>query len=406
MTDLARTVMERCDVIATCSEDPGRITRPFASDSMRRAQNYVHEWMRRAGMQVRRDNIGNLRARYDGAGSSTLLLGSHLDSVRDAGKYDGPLGVLVAIAAVQRLHDASRRLPFAIEVVAFADEEGLRYGSTYLGSRAVAGQFEESDLALTDSEGITMASAIESFGGDPTRLAEDRREAADLVGYCEVHIEQGPVLEARGLAVGIVSAIAGQSRFEIVFAGEAGHAGTVPMDRRRDALTAAAELVLAVEAAATTKRGLVATVGKLDVEPGAVNVIPGRVALSLDMRHADDAVRSEVAEALLARAREIARRRKLSVEVRAVSSNPAVPCAPRLAKLLTQAVEDSKQQPIELTSGAGHDAVVMSSLTDVGMLFVRCKGGISHNPAESVTTADVAVAIDVLGHFVELLAQQ
>ncbi len=406
MTDLARAVMERCDLLGTCSEDPGRITRPFASDAMRRAQNYVHEWMRRAGMQVRRDNIGNLRGRYEGAGPPTLLLGSHLDSVRDAGKYDGPLGVLVAIAAMQRLHDADRRLPFAIEVLVFADEEGLRYGSTYLGSRALAGQLEARDLALTDADGITMASAIESFGGEPARVADDRRTSDDLLGYCEVHIEQGPILEARGLPVGIVWAIAGQSRFEIVFSGEAGHAGTVPMDRRRDALTGAAEMVLAVEATATTQQGLVATVGKLEVEPGAANVIPGRVVLSLDVRHADDNIRSKVTEALLARARETARRRKLSVEVRAVSSNPAVQCAPRLVKLLTQAVKECRQQPLQLTSGAGHDAVVMSSLTDVGMLFVRCKGGISHNPAESVTAADVGVAIDVLSRFLDLLAQE
>jgi len=406
MTDLARAVMERCDLLAACSEDPGRITRPFASDAMRRAHVYAHEWMRRAGMHVRRDNVGNLRGRYEGGGPATLLLGSHLDSVRDAGRYDGPLGVLVAIAAVQRLQDANRRLPFAIEVFAFADEEGLRYGSTYLGSRALAGQFVDRDLALTDAEGITVASAIESFGGDPARIEDDRLQSVDLLGYCEVHIEQGPILEARGLPVGIVSAIAGQSRFEIVFSGEAGHAGTVPMDRRRDALTAAAEMVLAVEATATTEKGLVATVGKLEVEPGAANVIPGQAALSLDVRHADDGVRTRVAEALLARARETARRRKLSVEVRAVSSNPAVRCSPRLVNLLAQAVKDCRQQLFELTSGAGHDAVVMSSLTDVGMLFVRCKGGVSHNPAESVTTADVGVAIDVLSRFVDLLGQQ
>ena len=405
MNELARTVMERCDILAVCSEDPGRITRPFASDAMRRAHVHVREWMRRAGMDVRRDNVGNLRGRYEGHGPSTLLLGSHLDSVRDAGKYDGPLGVLVAIAAVQRLHDAKRRLPFAVEVIAFADEEGLRYGTTYLGSRAFAGQLEPRDLALTDAEGITMASAVESFGGDPARVARDRREVTDLLGYCEVHIEQGPVLEARGLAVGVVSAIAGQSRFEIVFTGEAGHAGTVPMDRRRDALAAAAEMVLAVEAAATTQQGLVATVGKLEVEPGAANVIPSRAAFSLDIRHADDAVRAQATEALLARARETARRRKVSVEVRAVSSNPAVRCAPHLVDLLSQAVKDGRQQVIHLTSGAGHDTVVMSSLTDVGMLFVRCKGGVSHNPAESVTTEDAGIAIDVMSRFLDLLAK-
>src|SRR5947208_9964060 len=283
--------MERCDLLATCTEEPGRITRPFASDAMRHAHQYVQDWMRQAGMTARRDNIGNLHARYEGSGDATLLLGSHLDSVRDAGRYDGPLGVMVAIAAVQRLHDEGKRLGFGIEVLAFADEEGLRFGTTYLGSRAFAGRLDPNDLERADSTGVSMAEAIRAFGGDPARIGQDRRPAENLLGYVEVHIEQGPVLEAQGLPVGIVSAIAGQARIEIVFAGEAGHAGTVPMDRRRDALTAAAEMVLAVEAIATTEQGLVATVGKLEVEPGAANVIPGRAALSLDVRHADDNVR-------------------------------------------------------------------------------------------------------------------
>ena len=283
----AQAVMERCDVLATCSEDPKSVIRPFASDSMRRAQQYVKEWMRQAGMVVTRDNVGNLRGRYEGSATGTLLLGSHLDSVRDAGKYDGPLGVMVAIAAVQRLHDASKRLPFAVEVLAFADEEGLRYGSPYLGSRAVAGSFEARDLERADADDVVMADAIRGFGGDPSRIQDDRWSGGDLLGYLEVHIEQGPVLEARGLPVGVVSAIAGQSRMEIVLTGEAGHAGTVPMDRRRDALAAAAELVLAAEAAATTQEGLVATVGKLEVVPGVANVIPGRATFTLDLRHAD-----------------------------------------------------------------------------------------------------------------------
>ena len=317
-----RVIIERCDVLAACTEEPGRITRPFASDAMRRAHQYVREWMRQAGMTVTRDNIGNLRGRYEGTGDATLLLGSHLDSVRDAGKYDGPLGVMVALAAVQRLHDDARQLPFGIEVLAFADEEGLRYGSTYLGSRAVAGTFDARDLERTDSAGVTMAEAIRAFGGDPTRIADDKMRG-DLLGYCEVHIEQGPVLEARALPVGVVSAIAGQSRMLIELTGQAGHAGTVPMDRRRDALTAAAELVLAVEAAATTQPGVVATVGMLDVEPGVANVIPGRATLSLDVRHPDDRVRIEVCETLLARTRELARRRKLAVEIRSLSENAA-----------------------------------------------------------------------------------
>jgi len=395
--------MQHCDVLAACTDEPGSITRPFASDAMRRAHQYVREWMREAGMTVTRDNVGNLRARYQGTGEATLLVGSHLDSVRNAGRYDGPLGVMVAVAAVQRLRDAGKKLPFAVEVIAFADEEGLRFGTTYLGSRALAGTFDERDLERADAGGVTMAEAIRAFGGDPEKVQSDRRPAENLLGYVEVHIEQGPVLEARGLPVGIVSGIAGQSRMEITFSGEAGHAGTVPMDRRRDALTGAAELVLAAEAAATTEPGLVATVGKLEVEPGVANVIPARATFTLDVRHADDAVRARAVEALLSRARDSARRRKLAVEARSVSDNAAVRCAPRLVSLLTRAVKECGQRPLELTSGAGHDAVVMASMTDVGMLFVRCKGGVSHNPAESVQTSDVAVAIDVLSRLLESL---
>ncbi len=402
---LPRIVIERCHYLAECTEEPGVITRPFASDAMQRANELVRDWMGEAGMTVSRDNIGNLRGRYEGTGASTLLLGSHLDSVRNAGKYDGPLGVIVAIAAVQRLHDAGRRLPFGIEALAFADEEGLRYGSTYLGSRALVGSFDQRDLERVDAAGIKMTDAIRAFGGDPQRVADDRWRGGDLLGYCEVHIEQGPVLEGRGLPVGVVSAIAGQSRFEIELTGVAGHAGTVPMDRRRDALAGAAELVLTVEAAAAIMEGAVATTGKLEVEPGVANVIPGRATVSIDARHADDDSRNAFVEAMLARTREIARRRKLSLVIRPVSENAAVHCSPRLVALLRQAVDDSKVQPLQLASGAGHDAVAISALTEVGMLFVRCKGGVSHNPAESVTTEDVAVALDVLSRFLELLAK-
>ena len=249
-----------------------------------------------------------------------------------------------------------------------------------------------------------MAHAIHAFGGDPERIVDDRWTGGELLGYCEVHIEQGPVLEALGLPVGVVSAIAGQSRFRLIFKGESGHAGTVPMDRRRDALTAASEFVLAVEAEARERNGLVATVGRLDVLPGAANVIPGHVELSLDVRHAEtgDRTRVEAGLAMLDRATAIAARRKVSVEVQPVAENASVACSERLTSLLGRAVGGDV---VLLTSGAGHDAVAMSSLTDVGMLFVRCKGGVSHNPAESVTTEDVAVAIDVLGRFLELLAE-
>jgi allantoate deiminase len=399
----AATVMERCDVLAMCTEEPGRITRPFASDAMRRAHVHVNEWMRRAGMTVVRDNIGNLRGRYEGTGASILLLGSHLDSVRDAGRYDGPLGVLVAIAAVQQLHDAGRRLPFGLEVLAFADEEGLRYGSTYLGSRAVTGRLGEEELRRTDAGGVTMAEAVSAFGGDPAKIADDRWSGERPLGYVEVHIEQGPVLERLGLALGAVSAIAGQSRYRLTFTGEAGHAGTVPMAQRRDALVGAAAFVQLVHDAAAEQSNLVATVGQLEVRPGAANVIPGEVSLSLDVRSPDDAERRLACKNLLSAASEIADQRRLKVSAEQISERAAVSCSPRITALLRQAIGDGA---VELASGAGHDGVYMSEITDIGMLFVRCKGGVSHNPAESVATEDVAVAIDVLGRFLELLAEQ
>ncbi len=399
----ARAVMERCDLLATFTEEPGTITRPFATDSMRRVNELVRGWMDKAGMTVTRDNIGNLRGRYEGTGRDVLLLGSHLDSVRDAGRYDGPLGVTVAIATVQALRDAGKKMPFAIEVLAFADEEGLRFGATYLGSRAVAGRLGEDDLHRTGADGVTMAEAIRAFGGDPDRIAEDRWRGERPIGYVEVHIEQGPVLEQLGLPVGVVSAIAGQSRYEITFTGEAGHAGTVPMPQRRDALVVASWFVDGVRARGEDTEGLVATVGRLEVRPGAANVIPGEVFLTLDVRSANDGDRRFACDDLLRFASGIAERRKLGIAISPISERAAVACSPNISGLLRQAIGEGA---VEVASGAGHDGVYMSEITDIGMLFVRCKGGISHNPAESVEEADVAVAIDVLGRFLQLLGKK
>ena len=398
--------MARCDELAACSEEAERITRPFGSAAMQKAHELVGHWVLQAGMRVSRDNIGNVRGHFEAAapGGPTLLMGSHLDTVRGAGRYDGMLGVLVAIAAVQALHEAGRTLPFGIDVIAFADEEGLRFGSTYLGSRALAGTLSPADLNLVDARGISLAQAITDFGGDPSRIADDHWRGGDLLGYVETHIEQGPVLEARLLPVGVVTAIAGQNRYALTLKGEAGHAGTVPMNGRRDALAAAAEIVLAVEAEALARPGLVATVGKLDVFPGASNVIPGQVDLSLDVRHSDDAIRIETCAHILERAQDVGAQRNVAVTVKPASENAAVPCSPRLSELLSRAVEDAGEEVLHLPSGAGHDGVVISSLTEIGMLFVRCKGGVSHSPAESVTVDDVAIAIDVLGHFLERLA--
>jgi allantoate deiminase len=397
----ANTVMSRCDTLASFSEEPDRLTRRFGTVALRDANAAVAEWMRAAGMDVRQDTIGNLIGRYeaDQPGAKTLLLGSHLDSVIDAGRYDGPLGVLVALACVQQLHDQGRRLPCALELLAFADEEGVRYHTTYLGSQAVAGTLAPATLALTDADGITIAQAMRAFGGNPDRLADARRNADDLLGYCEVHIEQGPLLEARGLPIGVVSAIAGQSRIAAGFTGVAGHAGTVPMDLRQDALCAAAELILAVEALARNTPGLVATVGQIEAQPGASNVIPGRATLSLDVRHQDDARREQALAQLRERAERIAAARGIGLDWRIMQESRALACESALTERLAQAVQALGYPLLSLPSGAGHDGVAISALTPIAMLFVRCKGGISHNPAESVDEADVGVAIDVLGRF-------
>jgi allantoate deiminase len=402
----AATVLERCDVLATYSEEPGRLTRRFATDALRHAGEAVQDWMQDAGMSVSRDAIGNVRGRLDGAGAGTLLMGSHLDTVRDAGRFDGMLGVLVAIACARRLRDAGRRLPYALEVIAFADEEGVRFGTAYLGSGVVAGRFDPAALDRRDADGVSMADAIRAFGGYPAGLAGARREAGDLLGYCEVHIEQGPVLEAEGLPVGVVSGIGGQTRAAVAFEGVAGHAGTVPMHLRRDALCAAAEWVLAVEELARADDGLVATVGELAVQPGAGNVIPGHATLSLDVRHADDVARTAACAALRERARTIAAARGVRASWSLTQETEAVPCSPGLTSLLAEAVAAAGHPVRHLPSGAGHDAAVMASLTEVAMLFVRCEGGISHHPAEAVTAADVAVAIDVTSRFLDALASR
>ena len=411
----ASTVMQRCDILGTYSEEPNRLTRPFASPAMHKVNQVVGQWMRDAGMSVQQDAIGNIIGRYAGlhhspnaAATKTLLLGSHLDTVRDAGKYDGPLGVMIAIACIERLHAHGERLPFAIEVLGFADEEGLRYHSAYIGSRAMTGMFDLAALSLTDDDGIPMVQAIQSFGGnpDPTLLRTPRWQRDELLGYCEVHIEQGPVLEARNLPVGVVSAISGQKRITVRFTGEAGHAGTVPMSLRHDALSAAAEFVLAVEALAQSLPGLVATVGQVNVQPSASNVIPGEVTLSLDVRHQDDNVCEEACRQLEERAQQISLVRHVSSDWQLLQEHASVPCSTRMTQLLAQSIEELHYPLLSIPSGAGHDAVTVSTLTDICMLFMRCRSGISHNPAESVTTEDVAVAIEVMERFLTLLAQE
>jgi allantoate deiminase len=405
MKDAVTTVMERCDLLADISEEPGLIHRPYGSQAMHGVNDIVAGWMRTAGMSTRRDQIGNLIGRYEGLGDRTFILGSHLDTVRDAGRYDGILGVMVAIACVQRLHDRDERLPYAVEVIGFADEEGLRFGTTYLGSSAYAGYFSGDRLRLEDRNGVTLREAVRSFGGDPDALEGDGRSGEDLLGYCEVHIEQGPVLENENLPVGVVTAINGQSRIQVGFIGNAGHAGTIPMEGRRDALCAAAEFVLGVEATARAVPDTVGTVGEIQALPGAANVVPGEVKLSLDLRHPNDDERERMRDRLEDKAREIAASRgcenlwEVRQEMRAVQVDVD------LSAVLARAVEEEGLRAHWLPSGAGHDAAQMAGLVPVAMLFVRCEEGISHNPAESVAREDVEVAVGVLQRFLRLIAE-
>jgi allantoate deiminase len=383
-------VVRRCRELAAISEEEGRTTRWYGGDAMARANELVGRWMAEAGMAVRVDAALNLVGSLPGsdADAGTLLLGSHLDSVRDAGAFDGPLGVIAAIACLERLRAEEVSLPFSVDVLGFSDEEGLRFGTAYLGSRAVAGTLDDASRAL--------------IGAD---AAAASRRGERLLGYVELHIEQGPVLEQRGVPVGVVTAIAGATRAEVTFTGRAGHAGTVPMELRRDAACGLAELVLAVEAAARAQPGLVTTCGRIAALPGAPNVIPGSAVASVDVRHADDAVRAAAVAGLRARGEEIAAARGLVLAWDERMATPALAMDAGLTDLLAQAVAARGVPELRLPSGAGHDAVALSELTRAAMLFVRCAGGVSHHPDESVDAADVAVALDVLDGFLRRLAE-
>jgi len=378
--------MCRCDELGSITQEPGRLTRTFASPAMRRANKLVGSWMRAAGLEVCEDAAFNLLGCWNSNqhNAKTFLIGSHLDTVRDAGKYDGPLGVLAAIAAVQLLRERKINLPFNLEIVGFSDEEGVRHQTAYLGSRAFAGTLTTADLARVEEKQIVKA----------------HRNRNEFLGYAEIHIEQGPVLEEKKLPVGVVTAIAGQSRLRVEFHGVAGHAGTVPMNLRRDALAGAAELILAAE-----RCGVTATVGKIEASPGASNVIPGHVQLTLDVRDQNNSRRLTALRSLRSKANSIAKRRGLKLIWTPVQETAAVQCDKSLTQIFSNCVAQNGIKVLKLPSGAGHDAAAISAICPVAMLFVRCKGGISHNPAESVKISDVRVAIEVLADFIQTLAK-
>ena len=400
--------MAMLDELGRVSDEEGKLTRTFLSPAMCRANALVGEWMGAIGLTVREDPVGNLIGRAEGSSrrAKTLLLGSHLDSVRDAGKFDGPLGVLMPIMALAELQRRGVKLPFAVEVLGFSEEEGVRFASAYLGSEGYTGRLSSRTLELRDGAGVSVGDALKEWGGGRFSLPKAAHKRGELLGYVEVHIEQGPVLTAKKLAVGVVSAIAGQSRFKLIWTGKAGHAGTTPMALRRDALTGAAEFALAAEQLARNTEGLVATVGALTVSPGAANVIPGQVVHTLDVRHARDGVRREALFALGRVAKRIAKQRGLSVAWQRTQDNCAVECSVGLTALLERSVKAVQGTSLSLVSGAGHDGVVMAALTPVAMLFVRCRDGLSHHPDEYASPADLKIGLRVMVDFLERMAQQ
>ncbi len=396
-------IVERIGELAAISESPDALTRVCFSPEHRRAADLIVGWMREAGLAARMDEIGNVIGRYEGEtpGLPCLMIGSHFDTVRDAGKWDGPLGVLTALECVSEIAQRGLRLPFALEVVGFADEEGVRFSSTLLGSRAIAGTFDEGALEVKGSDELTMREAMAAFGLKPDAVRSAARRRSDILAFVEVHIEQGPVLEAEDLPVGVVTAISGASRFLVELEGMAGHAGTVPMRLRRDALTGAAECISSVERLCTDAPSLVGTVGQITAEPGATNVIPGRVRFTLDIRAAEDILRRDAVSAVIDAIDEIASRRKLKARITKTHENGTALCAPWLRAQLAAAIEGDGYRVLDLPSGAGHDGMAMIDITDIVMLFVRCRGGVSHHPDEHVTPEDVEAGAHVLLRFIE-----
>ena len=398
-------IMARCEQLAQHTEEPGRLTRTYLTPVQRAAADTLIGWMRDAGMSARIDEAGNVVGRYEGAqpNARTLLTGSHFDTVVNAGKYDGNYGVIAPIACVKALHAQNLRLPYAIEVIGFAEEEGVRYKTTMMGSKAIAGTYDLATLKLTDRAGISVAEAMRAYGLDPDAIARVARKREDVLGFVEIHIEQGPVLLNEGLAVGTVTSIAGVYRFQAVVTGQAGHAGTTPMHMRRDAGAAAAEMVAAIEryCAAESYRaegGVVGTVGQLNVPGGAINVIPGACDFSIDIRSGLDATRHAIWRMLEPELHAIAKRRHVELAITKTLDLAAAPCAPQLMDKVDAAITRVTGAPARrLPSGAGHDAMAMAALCPQAMIFIRCgNGGISHNPLETITEADARTGAQVL----------
>jgi allantoate deiminase len=402
-TDRAAHIIARCKEIAAYTEIPGEITRRFLTPPMHGVHTLLRDWMVAAGMIVHVDAIGNLRGLWPAATAKLprLLIGSHLDTVPNAGAFDGILGVVLGITIIEELQ--GKRLPFSIEVIGFSEEEGVRFNKPFLGSLAVVGKLDAASLARKDQDGISVVEAIRAYGLDPAQLPAAVLSDG-VFAYFELHIEQGPILESEDTSLGIVEALVGQTRMQFVFTGQANHAGTTPMHLRHDAMAAAADWVIAVEAYATSHQGLVATVGKVEVSPGAGNVIAGQVTASLDVRHASDGARNVAVEALTAAAHAAGAKRHVQVTTHTQLEQPAVPLDPHLTDVLHNAATRACFPCRRMTSGAGHDAMILAPTIPSTMLFLRSPGGLSHHPDESVLPQDVEAALATALEFLRLLS--
>jgi allantoate deiminase len=395
--------MAMLDQAATFSEPGPGVTRVLGSTEHQQLLQQFEAWFAQAGATSYLDGAGNWVGRWPGTepGAPTLILGSHQDTVRQGGRYDGIMGVLLPLVVMQARMETQRPLPYPVEVVAFSDEEGARFSATLVGSSALAGSFDAALLNYTDAQGVTLADALTHLGADHRRIHEAARAADSVSGFLEVHIEQGPVLEALDLPVGIVTAITGIERHQLTVIGRAGHAGTTPMDMRQDALVAASEMVLLVDQLCQDTDSLVGVVGQLEVTPGAVNVIPAQVNLSLELRSPQTVIRQQARAQLLAQIDDLIERRGLQWSHRMTYEQAEVTCSDQMQSVLAQAIEDVGFQPHHLFSGAGHDGLAMASLTQIGMLFMRCKNGLSHHPDESVRVDDLAITAQTLDRFLE-----
>ncbi|MDT0596173.1 allantoate amidohydrolase [Glaciecola petra] len=397
----AEQVMQRCETLGKISQSPDFVDRRYLTPEHKQANEQVSEWMRQTNMQTWQDGAGNVWGRYlsPNKNAKSLLMGSHLDTVINGGKYDGMLGVVVPIALVQALHTQRITLPFNLDIVGFCDEEGTRFGSTLLGSRALTGQWHNNWADLCDEDGISLKRAMVDFGLDFEEVMQCKLSPSSLLAFIELHIEQGPVLEQKNLPTGIVSGIAGAKRLQFTITGMAGHAGTVPMDMRKDALICASEMILSIESVAKAN-DIVATVGAISNKPNAVNVISGSTDFSLDIRSNNDALRDEALADILRLCEQIANKRELTLKYQITHSASAVSCDESLIQGLCDATSACNIEPLKLISGAGHDAMAMADLCPIAMLFTRCDKGISHHPAEAIQAEDVEASLDVLFNFI------